>query len=154
MQTVNEMIADSSSLLTSPVQPVKNGCMLTVLDAADSAQAVTLNQHSHSIEKYLPTGSQSFKESAFVETEGMLTGGAVIPSFNVAIDFDVFGIDFSNVSASNVIAPLLFNLHCTSPLIRRCANDSSKKAFPGLEDHYLNRLLTIFPVFSPLGGRL
>jgi hypothetical protein len=140
MQTANEMIADSSSVLTSPVQPVKNGAMLTVLDAADSTQAVTLDQHSHSIEKDVATGSQSFKESAYVETEGKLTGGAVIPSFNVAIDFDVFGIDFSNVSASYVMEPLLFNLHCTSPLIRRCANDSSKKAFPGLEDHYRKSL--------------
>jgi|AntDryMetagUQ255_1029468.scaffolds.fasta_scaffold07167_2 hypothetical protein len=57
MQIMNEALTDRCGVLTSKVQPVKDTVMLTMLDAANSPQAVTLDQHRHSIEKYLPIGS-------------------------------------------------------------------------------------------------
>ena len=89
MQTSNEMFANSSSVLTSQVQPVKNGIGFRLLDPADSAQTVALNQHSHCIQKYVLLGSQSFKECSFVGAKSVVTGGAVKTTLSMAIDPDV-----------------------------------------------------------------
>jgi len=95
MQPANEMIAEGSSVWTSKVQPVKNGLKLTLFNAAAGPQTVALNQHGHCLHKDLAICSHRFKESAFVETEGMLTGRTGIPAFTVAMDFDVSAIGLS-----------------------------------------------------------
>src|SRR2546430_1727027 len=89
MQTSNAMFANSSSVLTSQVQPVKNSMGFRLLDPADSAQTVALNQHSHCIQKYVLLGSQSFKECSFVGAKSVVTGGAVKTTLSMAIDPDV-----------------------------------------------------------------
>jgi hypothetical protein len=117
------MIAEGSSVLTSQVQPVKNGLKLTLFNAADCPQTIAFNQHGHRIQKRLSLCAQRFKESAFVETEGMPTGRTVIPAVSVAMDFDVSATGLSKVSTRWVIAPLPGSVHCASPLLtRRCAN--------------------------------
>ena len=124
MQTANEMIADGRSVLTRKVQPVQNSLKLTLFNATDCTQTVALNQHGHCIQKWLSLCSQGFKESAFVETEGMLTGGTVKPALKVAMDFEVSALGLSKVSASCVLAPLFGSVHRASPLsTRRCVND-------------------------------
>jgi len=132
MQTMNEMVTDRSNVLTGKVQPVKNAIMLTVLDAANSPQTVTLNQHRHSIEKYLPIGSQSLKESSFVSTKSMSTGGAVITTLNMAVDSDVVSLYLAKIWTRFLIAPLRLNFHSASPCFGRCANHNLKFGFPGL----------------------
>src|SRR5437764_12014487 len=86
MQTSNEMFANSSSVLTSQVQPVKNSIGFRLLDPADSAQTVALNQHSHCIQTYVRLGSPSFKECSFVRAQRVVTGGAVRTRRTMAID--------------------------------------------------------------------
>jgi hypothetical protein len=123
MQTANEMSADGSRVLTSQVQPVKKGLKLTMFNAADCPQTIAFNQHGHRIQKQLSICSQRFKESTFVETEGMLTGRTVIPAFRVAMDFDVSAIGLSKVGTRCVITPLSGSVHCASSLsTSRCAN--------------------------------
>lgn len=54
MQTMNEMLAHISRLLTGQVQPMENRVRLTMLDPADGSQAVALDQHRHGLQKAVP----------------------------------------------------------------------------------------------------
>ena len=69
MQAMDQMSADSLSMLTSQVQPVENGVGCTMLNAANSTQAGALNQHRHDINKEVSISAQGFKESSFVSTK-------------------------------------------------------------------------------------
>ena len=123
MQTANEMSADGSRVLPRQVQPVQNSLELTMFNATDGPQTVALHQHGHGLQKGLSLCSQGFKESAFVATEGMLTGGTVKPALKVAMDFAVSAIGLSKVGTRCVIAPLSGSVHCASSLsTSRCAN--------------------------------
>ena len=132
MQAMDQMITDSLSMLTSQVQPVENGVGCTMLNAANSTQAGALNQHRDHIQEQLPVCSQSLKESSFVSSKGLVTGRAVIPSFNIAMDFDVSATRLSKVRARHVITPLLFSFHRASPRFDRCADSNANTAFHGL----------------------
>src|SRR5438105_1437947 len=93
MQPPNEMTADHCSLLPRKIQPAEHAVRFTALDPADSPQAVTLDQHRNSVQMDRP--------------QGLLTGGTVIPAFDIAMNFDVLATDFGKVSTSFVITPLL-----------------------------------------------
>lgn len=121
MQTINEVIINRCRMLASQVQPVENGIGCTMLNATDSSQTVALDQHPYGIKKCMPIRSQGFKERAFIKTKGLLTGCAVIPSRNVAMDFDISNMGLSKVSTRSVIAPLLSVLHRASSELARCA---------------------------------
>ena len=137
MQTTNEMIANIGSMLTRQVQPVENGVGFTLLDPTDCPQAVALDQHRHRIQKYFPIGAQSFKEGSFVSTKSVVTSGAVITTFSMAIDFDVVRSYLCEVWTKFLIAPLLLSLHRASPRLAGCANHNSKMGFPGLAGQHL-----------------
>ena len=132
MQAMDQMSADSLSLLTSQLQPVENGVGCTMLDPAHGTQAGALDQHRHNINKEVPIRAQGVKESSCVSTKGLVTGGAVISSFNIAMNFDVFATRLSEVSTRLVITPLLFGFHCASPQVARCINSNANTAFHGL----------------------
>ena len=146
MQAMDQMITDSLSMLTSQVQPVENGVGCTMLNAANSTQAGALDQHRHDINKELPIRAQGVKESPCVSTKGLVTGGAVISSFNIAMNFDVFATRLPKVSTRLVVTPLLLGFHCASPQVARCINSNANTAFHGLaiqhrrlNVHYLAR---------------
>jgi hypothetical protein len=130
MQTSNEMFANSSSVLTSQVQPVKNGIGFRLLDPADSAQTVALNQHSHCIQKYVLLGSQSFKECSFVGAKSVVTGGAVKTTLSMAIDPDVVSSYLSKIRTRFLIAPLSLDFHRASPQLVDTLIITLKQAFP------------------------
>jgi hypothetical protein len=49
MQTMNDIFAHRSRMLTGHVQPVEDRVRFTMLDPADGPQAVALDQHRYSI---------------------------------------------------------------------------------------------------------
>lgn len=49
MQTMNDIFAHSSRMLTGQVQPVEDRVRFTMLDPADGPQAVALDQHRYGI---------------------------------------------------------------------------------------------------------
>jgi len=115
MQALNQMMTDERRLLTGQVQPVKSGFQLTMLNATNCSQAVAFDQHGNEIKKKLPVGAQCFKESSLVSTESMVAGSAIIATFSMAIDFDVWGADLSKVWTRRVVTPLWLSLHSASP---------------------------------------
>ena len=108
MQAMDQMSADSLSLLTSQLQPVENGVGCTMLDPAHGTQAGALDQHRHNINKEVPIRAQGVKESSCVSTKGLVRGGAVISSFNIAMTFDFFATTLSEVRTRLVVRPFLF----------------------------------------------
>jgi hypothetical protein len=130
------MTADRCGVLTRKIHPAEHAVRFTALDPADGPQAVTLDQHRHSVQKDVPIGAQGFKESSLLETKGLLAGGTVIPVFDVAMNSDVLATDFCKVSTSFVLAPLLLVSHHPSPLIKKRGNGNMKTAFHGLKGHH------------------
>ena len=100
------MLAHSRRVLTSQVQPMENGVRLASLDPTDGPQAVALNQHGDSIQEYVSLSSQSLKESSCVSTKSMVTSGAVITTFSMAVDSDVVNARLPESWAVLLSAPL------------------------------------------------
>src|SRR5215212_3618882 len=67
----------------------------------------------------------------------MPTSRAVIPTFNMAIGFDVASTYFTPIWTRFLIAPLSLSFHRASPRLGRCAKHNSKTGFPGLEAQHL-----------------
>jgi hypothetical protein len=104
-------------MLPGEVQPVKNSFELTMLNATNGTQAIAFDQHGHNIENGLTISSQCLKEGSSVGAKAALTSGAVETAFSIAIDFDVWRSDLGKVWTIWLIAPLLFDIHCASPLV-------------------------------------
>src|SRR4030095_16026586 len=82
----------------------------------------------------------------------MPTSRAVIPTFNMAIGFDVASTYFTPIWTRFLIAPLSLSFHRASPRLGRCAKHNSKTGFPGLEAQHpkaypahISILLDVFP---------
>jgi hypothetical protein len=115
MQTHNEMVTHGSSLLASKIQPVKRGAKCTTFDAANRLQAIALDQPGNHVENHLPIGPHGFEERASISIKGMEASGAIIATFGVAINFDVWAADLAKICASSMVTPLGLSLHGASP---------------------------------------
>src|SRR4030095_3795667 len=103
-----------------------------MLDATDGPQAVTLNQHCHSVQKHVPICAKRVKECAFVSIKSMVTSSAVITMLGMTIDFDVVSTYFPKIPTEFLVAPLSLSFHRASPRLGRCAHHTPKRGFPGL----------------------
>src|SRR5215475_1870945 len=115
MQTHNEMVTHGSGLLASKIQPVKRGVKFTTFDAANCPQAIALNQHGHHVENHLPICPYGFKERGSISIKGMGASGAIIATFGVAIDCDIWAADLTKICAGSMVTPLGLSLHGASP---------------------------------------
>lgn len=115
MHTPNEMVTHGSRLLASKIQPVKRGAKFTTFNAANRPQAIALDQHGHHVENHWPIGPYGFEERASISIKDMGASGAIIATFGVAIDFDVWAADLAQICASSMVTPLRLSLHGASP---------------------------------------
>src|ERR1700752_3059866 len=109
-----------------------------MFDATDGPQAVTLNQHCHSIQKHVPICRKGVKEWAFVSVKSMATSSAVITMLGMTIDFDVVSTYFPKIPTEFLVAPLSLSFHRASPRLGRCAHHTPKMGFPGLGVQHQN----------------
>lgn len=115
-----------------------------MLDPTDGPQTVTLDQHCDRLHKQGPICAQRFEECPFLSTKTMVTRSAVIPTFTLAIDFDVARPCFSKSGTRLLIAPLSVRFHRASPRFGRCANHTPKTGFPGLGVQHRNMNPKVF----------
>jgi hypothetical protein len=116
-----------------------------MLDATDGPQAVTLNQHCHSVQKHVPICAKRVKECAFVSVKSMVTSSAVITILGMTIDFDVVSTYFPKIPTEFLVAPLSLSFHRASPRLGRCAHHTPKMGFPGLGVQHRNYTIKSTP---------
>jgi hypothetical protein len=118
MHIANENGTGRRCMLTGQVQPMQDSVVRVMLEAFNSTQAVSLNQHGQDFNNRQSLTPHRLEKGAGVGAKSAPTPLAVVTPFGVTMNPNVARVDFAKIAALFIATPLTFAFHGASPPVR------------------------------------